>query len=160
VKLDSSLQNFLRKLSTDECSITLFWISSSKSKRRQMHCNMIACRRNRVVDFLSPGHNANSIALHEYPTMGTSREKRRNFSASSSPLKRALMRLRVSYLSLSENGVSWNRPEINAIYHVSCCADEETIRCLPTWLQHIEVSITSSACSRDPAPIKQIKEMQ
>jgi len=26
---------------------------------------------------------------------------------------------------LAEKGVSENRPEINAIYHVSCCADEE-----------------------------------
>jgi hypothetical protein len=86
LKLGRSLQELFEKVfRTDKCSITPFWISSSKSKRRQMHCNMIACRRNRVVDFLSPGHNANSIALHEYPTVGTSREKRRNFSASSSP---------------------------------------------------------------------------
>ena len=46
--------------------VTLFWMSSSRSKRRQMHCNMIACRRNRAVDLLSPGllsRNASSIAL-------------------------------------------------------------------------------------------------
>jgi hypothetical protein len=126
-----------------------------------MHCNMIACRRNRVVDFLSPGHNANSIALHEYPTLWAHQgRKDETFPPPPSPVAgpdEAPSLISVSFRRMGYLGID-QKSTLSIMYHA--VPMKKTIRCLPTRLQHVEVSIASSACSRDPAPTKQIKEMR